>query len=90
MPTFLTSQPDSAADPSLPHVVLVGLPGSGKSTVGALLGKQQLDALAKRPHFRTADLIDTTASDVALDGGGHQRSAGSSPSAMVPSRSKTT
>jgi shikimate kinase len=38
MPTFRTSQPVSAADPSLPHLVLVGLPGSGKSTVGALLG----------------------------------------------------
>jgi shikimate kinase len=40
MATFRTSQPDSAADPSLPHLVLVGLPGSGKSTVGAILGKQ--------------------------------------------------
>jgi shikimate kinase len=40
MATFRTSQPGSAADPSLPHVVLVGLPGSGKSTVGALLAKQ--------------------------------------------------
>jgi shikimate kinase len=37
MPTFRTSQPDSAADPTLPHLVLVGLPGSGKSTVGSLL-----------------------------------------------------
>ena len=40
MPIFRTSQPDSAADPSLPHVVLVGLPGSGKSTVGALLAQR--------------------------------------------------
>ena len=40
MPTFRTSHPDSVADPSLPHVLLVGLPGSGKSTVGAILGKQ--------------------------------------------------
>lgn len=40
MPTFRTSQPDSAADPSLPHVVLVGLPGSGKSTVGSLLARR--------------------------------------------------
>ena len=37
MATFRTSQPVSAADPSLPHLILVGLPGSGKSTVGALL-----------------------------------------------------
>jgi shikimate kinase len=40
MATLRTSQPDSAADPSLPHVVLVGLPGSGKSTVGRLLAHQ--------------------------------------------------
>jgi shikimate kinase len=33
-PTFRTSQPGSAADPSKPHLILVGLPGSGKSTVG--------------------------------------------------------
>jgi shikimate kinase len=33
--TFRTSQPGSAADPRRPHIILVGLPGSGKSTVGA-------------------------------------------------------
>src|SRR4029078_5399077 len=33
-PTFRTSQPGSAADPSKPHLILVGLPGSVKSTVG--------------------------------------------------------
>jgi shikimate kinase len=37
MATFLTSRPGSAADPAVPHVVLVGLAGSGKSTVGQLL-----------------------------------------------------
>lgn len=34
MPTFRTSRPVSAADITIPNVVLVGLPGSGKSTVG--------------------------------------------------------
>ncbi|MEO7085299.1 MAG: shikimate kinase [Gemmatimonadaceae bacterium] len=34
MPTFRTSQPGSVADPSRPHLILVGLPGSGKTTVG--------------------------------------------------------
>ncbi|HVB30561.1 MAG TPA: shikimate kinase [Gemmatimonadaceae bacterium] len=33
-PTFRTSQGGSAADPSVPHLILVGLPGSGKSVVG--------------------------------------------------------
>lgn len=33
-PTFHTSRPGLAADPATPHVILVGLPGSGKTTVG--------------------------------------------------------
>ncbi|HVZ77538.1 MAG TPA: shikimate kinase [Gemmatimonadaceae bacterium] len=33
-PTFRTSHGVSAADPSVPHLILVGLPGSGKSVVG--------------------------------------------------------
>ena len=37
MATFLTSPVASAADRSVPHLILVGLPGSGKSTVGPLL-----------------------------------------------------
>jgi len=36
--TFRTSKTDSSTDPGKPHLILVGLPGSGKSTVGALLG----------------------------------------------------
>jgi shikimate kinase len=45
--TFRTSQPGSVADPRRPHIILVGLPGSGKSTVGAgvaeRLGRNFLD-----------------------------------------------
>jgi shikimate kinase len=47
MATFRTSQPGSEADPSVPHLILVGLPGSGKSTVGSApartLGRSFLD-----------------------------------------------
>lgn len=39
MATFRTSQAGSAADPSQPHLILVGLPGAGKSTVGAMLAR---------------------------------------------------
>lgn len=39
-PTFRTSQPGSAADPSKPHLFLVGLPGSGKTTVGQAVAAQ--------------------------------------------------
>jgi shikimate kinase len=38
--TFRTSQPVSAADPSKPHLILVGLPGSGKSTVGQAVAER--------------------------------------------------
>lgn len=40
MATFRTSRPGSAADPSLPHTVLVGLPGAGKSTIGRLAAEK--------------------------------------------------
>jgi shikimate kinase len=36
--TFRTSKTVSSIDPGKPHIILVGLPGSGKSTVGAMLG----------------------------------------------------
>ncbi len=45
--TFRTSQGASAAEPGKPHIILVGLPGVGKSTVGAgvaeKLGRTFLD-----------------------------------------------
>jgi shikimate kinase len=40
MATFRTSQPGSAADSSVPHLILVGLPGAGKSTVGSALARE--------------------------------------------------
>jgi Shikimate kinase len=43
MATFRTSQAVSAADPTVPHLILVGLPGAGKSTVAPLLA----DALGR-------------------------------------------
>lgn len=38
--TFRTSRTVASIDPGKPHLVLVGLPGSGKSTVGALVGEK--------------------------------------------------
>jgi shikimate kinase len=43
MPTFRTSRPVSAADiadPARPHLILVGLPGAGKTSVGRAVGLQ--------------------------------------------------
>src|SRR5690349_16511717 len=38
--TFLTSQSGSIADPRGPHVILVGLPGAGKTTVGKAVAER--------------------------------------------------
>ena len=39
-PIFRTSRPGSAADPSKPHMILVGLPGSGKTTIGQAVAER--------------------------------------------------
>jgi shikimate kinase len=66
MATFRTSQPGSAADPSLPHLILVGLPGAGKSTVGSALARElgrtflDFDAeIARREGMTIADIFAT-------------------------------
>src|SRR5688572_6262771 len=38
--TFRTSKSIGAIDPGKPHHILVGLPGSGKSTVGAMVAEK--------------------------------------------------
>lgn len=40
MPTFRTSQAVSAADIDAPHLILVGLPGAGKTSVGRAVADQ--------------------------------------------------
>lgn len=39
-PTFHTSRPGLGADPSVPHAILVGLPGCGKTTVGRAVAER--------------------------------------------------
>lgn len=65
-PTFRTSQPVSAADPSRPHVILVGLPGSGKTSVGKAVAERlgrtflDLDLEIERREGRTITEIFAT------------------------------
>lgn len=40
MPTFRTSRGVLVTDPGVPHIILVGLPGSGKSTVGPAVAER--------------------------------------------------
>lgn len=64
MATLLTSPGASAADASVPHLILVGLPGAGKSTVGAhladALGRSVLDfdiEIARREGMPIAEIF---------------------------------
>jgi shikimate kinase len=73
MATFRTSQAVSRADATVPHLILVGLPGSGKSTVGAAvaaeLGRSFLDfdvEIERREHTTIAEIF-------AAKGEGHFR-----------------
>jgi shikimate kinase len=66
MATFRTSQPGSAVDPSVPHLILVGLPGAGKSTVGSVLARElgrsflDFDAeIARRVGMSIAEIFAT-------------------------------
>jgi shikimate kinase len=40
MPIFRTSRPVSAADAAKPHLILVGLPGAGKTTIGRAVAEK--------------------------------------------------
>jgi shikimate kinase len=64
MPTFRTSQPVSAADAERPHLILVGLPGAGKTAVaravGESLGRQVLDfdaEISRRESVSIAEIF---------------------------------
>src|SRR4051812_6105020 len=62
--TFLTSQSGSTTDPRRPHVILVGLPGAGKTTVGSAvaerLGRSFLDfdaEIARREGMQISQIF---------------------------------
>lgn len=67
MPTFRTSRPVSVVDspsPLTPHLILVGLPGAGKSAVaqavGEALGRQVLDfdaEISRRQGVSVAEIF---------------------------------
>ena len=68
MPTFRTSQPVSAIEPLplTPHLILVGLPGAGKSAVaravGQALRRRVLDfdeEISRREQASVAEIFET-------------------------------
>ena len=66
MPIFRTSRPVSAADAAKPHLILVGLPGAGKTTLGravaAKLDRSFLDFDAELERRELASVAEIFAS----------------------------